>query len=46
MKMQNTIFEHMGGAYKQAEDIIIPTLTVEKSDPIGKYGRMRRQYLK
>ena len=46
MIMMKTFFEQMGGAYKQAGDVFIPAFTVEKSAPIGKYGRMRRQYLK
>ena len=46
MITMKSFFEQMGGAYKQAGDVFIPALTVEKSAPIGKYGRMRKQYLK
>ena len=46
MITMKSFFEQMGGAYKQAGDVFIPALTVEKSAPIGKYGRMRKRYLK
>ncbi len=42
-----TIFEKFGGKYSKAGDYLIPNLcapTVEY--PIGKYGRMRLDYLK
>ena len=43
-----SIFEKMGGTYRQVGDYLIPNLTLpETSDyQIGKYGRMRRSYLK
>ena len=43
-----TIFETHGGAYIQRGDYLIPELRVlEKTDqPIGKYGRMRKAFLK
>ena len=43
-----SLFEQMGGTYRQEGDYLIPNLAVpEKSDyQIGKYGRLRRSYLK
>ncbi len=40
------IFEEMGGSYIEINGILIPDLVIQKSESIGKYGRMRRQYLK
>ena len=43
-----SLFEQMGGTYRQVGDYLIPNLSLpEKSDyQIGKYGRLRRNYLK
>lgn len=43
-----SLFEQMGGTYRQVGDYLIPNLSLpEESDyQIGKYGRMRRSYLK
>ena len=43
-----SIFEEMGGTYRQEGDYLIPNLVLpDTSDyQIGKYGRMRRSYLK
>ena len=41
-----TIFEEMGGSYNEVNGYLIPNLVIQKSESIGKYGRMRRQYLK
>ena len=43
-----SLFEEMGGTYSQEGDYLIPNLVLEDSDDyqIGKYGRMRRRYLK
>lgn len=43
-----TIFEEMGGTYRQEGDYLIPNLVLSDADEyqIGKYGRMRRSYLK
>ena len=41
-----TIFEEMGGSYNEVNGYLIPDLVIQESEPIGKYGRMRRQYLK
>ena len=46
--MQKSIFEQMGGTYTQVGDYLIPNLEIGKPDqsPLGKYGRMRKCYLK
>ena len=43
-----TIFEEMGGTYRQVGDYFIPNITLPDDGEyqIGKYGRMRRRYLK
>ena len=43
-----SIFEEMGGTYRQVGDYFIPNLvlTDDGDYQIGKYGRMRRSYLK
>lgn len=43
-----SIFEEMGGTYRQEGDYLIPNLVLpDTSDyKIGKYGRMRHSYLK
>ncbi len=46
--MQKTFFEQSGGTYTQVGDYLLPALVIEASEqrPIGKYGRMRKRYLK
>ena len=43
-----SLFEEMGGIYRQAGDYFIPNLVLpdDCNYQIGKYGRMRRSYLK
>ena len=43
-----SLFEQMGGTYRQEGDYLIPNLYLpdEPDYQIGKYGRMRRSYLK
>ena len=47
-KMQKSIFEQMGGTYTRVGDYLLPNLTIDESEqqPIGKYGLMRKRYLK
>ena len=42
-----SLFEEMGGTYRQESDYLIPNLSLpdESEYQIGKYGRMRRSYL-
>ena len=46
--MQKSIFEQMGGTYTQVGDYLIPNLVISETaqSPFGKYGRMRKRYLK
>ena len=46
--MKQSFFEQSGGTYTQVGDYLFPNLVIEESEqrPIGKYGRMRKQYLK
>ena len=46
--MQKSIFEQMGGTYTQVRDYLIPNLVISEAEqsPLGKYGRMRKHYLK
>lgn len=45
--MEKTIFEEMGGTYRQEGDQLIPNIGIPKSEKsIQKYGLMRRKYLK
>ena len=48
MKTQKSIFEQNGGTYTQVGDVLLPDLPIGDSEqiPIGKYGRMRKRYLK
>lgn len=43
-----SLFEEMGGTYRQEGDYLIPNLVLPDTGDyqIGKYGRMRRNYLK
>lgn len=48
MKTQKSFFEQNGGTYTQVGDVLLPDLCIEEAEqrPIGKYGRMRKRYLK
>ena len=48
MKTQKSFFEQNGGTYTQVGDVLLPNLTNGEAEqrPIGKYGRMRKRYLK
>lgn len=43
-----SLFEQMGGTYRLEGDCLVPNLSLldEPDYQIGKYGRMRRSYLK
>lgn len=43
-----SLFEEMGGTYRQVGDYFIPNLVLPDDDnhQIGKYGRLHRTYLK
>ena len=46
--MQKSIFEQCGGTYTQVGDYLLPNLIIDEDEQqfIGKYGRMRKRYLK
>ena len=48
MKTQKSYFEQNGGTYTQVGDVLLPNLSIGEPEqrPIGKYGRMRKRYLK
>ena len=48
MEDQKSFFEQSGGTYTQVGDYLLPDLVIEESEQqsIGKYGRMRKRYLK
>ena len=43
-----SMFEEIGGTYTQVGDFLFPNLYIENKEEyhIGKYGRMRKRYLK
>lgn len=41
-----SIFEQTGGTFSDFNGYLIPDLMTADSTPIGKYGRMRKRYLK
>ena len=48
MKTQKSFFEQNGVTYTQVGDVLLPNLSIGEAEqrPIGKYGRMRKRYLK
>ena len=44
----NTFFEQIGGTYAEKDGYLYPNIAIPEEDmqPIGKYGRMRKRYLK
>lgn len=48
MITQKSFFEQNGRTYTQVGDVLLPNLTIGEAEqkPIGKYGRMRKRYLK
>ena len=48
MKTQKSFFEQNGGTYTQVGDVLLPNLSIGEAEqrPIGKYGRMKKRYLK
>ena len=41
-----SLFEELGGTYTKAGDYYLPNISLPKTKPLGKYGRMRLKYLK
>ena len=44
--MKKSLFEQMGGTYRQEGDYFLPNLAVPESVPIGIWGQRRRHYLR
>jgi len=46
--MKKSIYEQCGGTYTQVGDYLLPNLIIDEDEQqfIGKYGRMRKRYLK
>ena len=46
--MEQSLYEKLGGSYTKVGDFLLPNLTIDGSEQqaFGKYGRMRKRYLK
>ena len=46
MKDTKTIYEQLGGTYREENGNLVPDVELIEQKPIGKYGRMHLDYLK
>ena len=46
MKEAKTIYEQLGGTYREENGNLVPNVELPEQKPIGKYGRMHLDYLK
>ncbi len=46
MKDTKTIYEQLGGTYREENGYLIPDVELPEQEPIGKYGLMHLDYLK
>ena len=46
MKEAKTIYEQLGGTYREKNGNLVPDVELPEQKPIGKYGRMHLEYLK
>ena len=46
MKDTKTIYEQLGGTYREEKGNLAPDVELPEQKPIGKYGRMHLDYLK
>ena len=46
MKDTKTIYEQLGGTYREENGKLVPDVELPEQKPIGKYGRMHLDYLK
>ena len=46
MKDTKTIYEQIGGTYREENGSLVPDVELTEQKPIGKYGRMHLDYLK
>ena len=46
--MEQSLYEKLGGSYVKLGDYLLPDLSIDESEQqtFGKYGRMRKHYLK
>ena len=44
--MKQTIYEQLGGTYREEKGNLVPDVELPEQKPIGKYGRMHLDYLK
>ena len=46
MKDTKSIYEQLGGTYREEKGSLVPDVELPEQKPIGKYGRMHLEYLK
>ena len=46
MKEAKTIYQQLGGTYREEKGSLIPDVELPEQKPIGKYGKMHLDYLK
>ena len=46
MKEAKTIYQQLGGTYREENCNLVPDVELPEQKPIGKYGRMHLEYLK
>ena len=46
MKEAKTIYEQLGGTYREENGNLVPDVELSEQKPIGKYGRMHLDHLK
>ena len=46
MKDTKTIYEQLGGTYREENGRLVPDVELPEQKPIGKYGKMHLDYLK
>ena len=46
MKEAKTIYEQLGGTYREEKGNLVPNVEIPEQKSIGKYGRMHLEYLK
>lgn len=46
MKEAKTIYEQLGGTYREENGNLVPDVELPEQKPIGKYGKMHIDYLK
>ena len=46
--MEKSLYEKLGGSYTKVGDYLLPNLIIDETEqrPLGKYGRLRKSYLK